>query len=109
MERKLNGKQKIALERIWRLFELAKNDTNAKHSKRYISLAKRIGEKMRVSIPKELKESYCKKCYSVKVETKKEKPFLVVKCKECGFVKRFGAEEKKAEAKTNKTSKSKTK
>ena len=95
MEKKMNQKQKIALERIWRLFELAQNDKKAKHSKKYLALAKRIGEKMRVSVPKELKQKYCKKCYSLKIETKKENPFLVVKCKECGFVKRFGLKTKK--------------
>ena len=94
MEKKMNQKQKIALERIWRLFELAENDKEAKHSKRYITLAKRSGEKMRVSTPKELKEKYCKKCYSLKVDTKKEPPFLVVKCKDCGYTKRFGLEER---------------
>jgi|GEM_PF-1162144 len=91
-EKKLKGNQKIALERIYRLFELAQG--NIDYAKRYLSLAKRIGEKCRVSIPKELKEKYCKKCYSMKVMPKNEAPFLIVTCKECGFTKKFGLEEK---------------
>ncbi|MFA6268896.1 MAG: hypothetical protein WCW13_01005 [archaeon] len=92
-EKNLKGNQNIALERIYRLFELAEG--NDKYQKRYLQLAKRIGEKCRVQISKELKIKYCKKCYSMKVLTKEEKPFLVVKCTECGFVKRFGLKEKK--------------
>jgi len=87
-ERKLKGNQKIALERIYRLFELAEG--NDEYAKRYLQLAKRIGEKCRVSVPKELKEKYCKKCFSLKVTQKKEAPFLIVTCKECGFSKKFG-------------------
>ena len=108
-EKKLKGNQKIALERIYRLFELAEGDEEpsthgagdakpdgfATYSKRYLQLAKRIGEKCRVSVPKELKERYCKKCFSLKVTQKKEEPFLVVTCKECGFIKKFGLKEKK--------------
>ncbi|MEK6958462.1 MAG: hypothetical protein AABW59_00275 [archaeon] len=94
MEKKIKGYQKIALERIWRLFELAESKENAKYAKRYISLAKTIGERTTVSIPKELKKKFCKKCFSINVKQIKEKPFLVVKCNECGFVKRFSLEEK---------------
>ncbi len=92
-EKKLKGNQKIALERIYRLFELAQG--NETYSKRYLQLAKRIGEKCRVSVPKEIKEKYCKKCFSLKVTQKKEEPFLVVTCKECGFRKKFGLKDKK--------------
>jgi len=92
-EKKLKGNQKIALERIYRLFELAEG--NEEYVKRYLQLAKRIGEKCRVSVPKEIKEKYCKKCFSLKITQKKEEPFLVVKCNECGFIKKFGLERKK--------------
>ena len=100
-EKKAKGNQVIALERIYRLFELAGKDKE--YSKRYLELAKRIGEKTRVSIPKELKEKYCKKCYSLNVTQKKAEPFLEVACKECGFVKKFGI---KAKEKVNKPQRS---
>ncbi|MFA5931168.1 MAG: ribonuclease P [archaeon] len=91
-QKKLNGKSKLALERIYRLFELAIG--NEKYSKRYLQLAKRIGEKCRVSVPKEIKRKYCKKCYSLKIITTEEKPFLITKCTECGFEKKYSLKEK---------------
>jgi len=88
--KKLNAKQKLALERIYRLFELAK-DVDETYQKRYLSLAKRIGEKVNVSIPKELQKTYCKKCFSMNVKGKEEADFFIVTCK-CGFVKKFSKE-----------------
>jgi ribonuclease P protein subunit RPR2 len=91
-EKKLKGSQKIALERIHRLLELAPK--NEKYSKRYVSIAKEISKKIRVQIPKELKEQYCKKCCSIKVKTFTTGPFLIVKCEECGFEKKYGIKNK---------------
>lgn len=97
-EKKINSKQKIALERIYRLFELAKEMNNStrkdkeKYVKRYLSLSKKIGEKLNVSIPKELKKSYCKKCFSMKIKTTEKNPFLIVYCNGCGFEKKIGLE-----------------
>lgn len=94
-EKKINSKQKIAIERIYRLFELVKEMNNSKREdkekyiKRYLTLAKKIGEKVNVSIPKELKKTYCKKCFSIQIEQEKKPPFLVVCCQKCGFEKKF--------------------
>ena len=110
MEKKLKGNQKLALERIYRLFELAqgldaKDPAAQKHAKRYLQLAKRIGEKTNTSIPKELKQKYCKKCYSLKVKQAKREPFVVVKCEDCGAEKKFGIEKKPSSTKTAKKAK----
>ncbi len=91
-EKKLKGSQKIALERIYRLIELARK--NEKYSKRYVSIAKEISKKMRVQVPKELKKQYCKKCCSMKVKISTKEPFLIVKCEECGFEKKYGTKNK---------------
>ncbi|MCX6802981.1 MAG: ribonuclease P [Candidatus Diapherotrites archaeon] len=91
-EKKLKSNQKLALERIYRLFELA--GSNEKYSKRYLMLAKRIGEKTRTSIPKKLKQQYCKNCYSMKVACEEKEPFLIIKCKKCGKIKKYGIKEK---------------
>jgi len=91
-EKKGGGKGKIALERIYRLLELA--EANDEYSKRYVQLAKRIGEKYNARMPRELKEKFCKKCFSVNVERTEKKPFLIVKCAECGYEKKFGTKEK---------------
>ena len=87
MEKKLNPKQKLALERIYRLFELAQTASD-KYQKRYLQLAKQIGTKVNVSIPKELQKTYCKKCFSMDITKKEAGTFFVVTCK-CGFVKKF--------------------
>lgn len=89
VEKKLKANQKLALERIYRLFELAQE--NSEYSKRYLQIAKRIGEKTRTQIPKELKIKYCKKCLTLNVKCNEEKPFLIVKCDECGYEKKYGA------------------
>ena len=83
--------QKIAEERIYRLFELAGNESekHPERSKRYVQLARLIGTKNRAKIPKELKKKFCKKCGAFlsegkNAEIKKEGSLLSVKCKECG-------------------------
>ena len=107
LEKKMKANQKLALERIWRLFELAQ--TTPEYATRYVTLAKRIGEKCRVSIPKELKQIFCKKCFSLHVATKIEKPFLIMHCNKCGFEKKFGAKEKTKTTAKKQTNKKRTK
>ena len=97
-EKKIKGNQKIALERIYRLFELAEkmNETkNDKYVKRYLTLAKRLSEKCRVSVPKELKKKYCKKCFSLNIIQTKKDPFLIVKCNDCKYEKKYSFIDKK--------------
>ncbi|MDD4250610.1 MAG: hypothetical protein PHX27_00260 [Candidatus ainarchaeum sp.] len=94
-EKKINSKQKLALERIYRLFELAnqmqKSTLEEKENltKKYLTLAKKIGEKNNVSIPKELKKTFCKKCYSLNIKKLEQPPFLIIKCINCKFEKKF--------------------
>jgi ribonuclease P protein subunit RPR2 len=95
-EKKLKTNQKIALERIYRLFELAQKTGEEKYVKRYLKLAKRISEKCRVSIPKELKKKYCKKCFSIKVNQTEQEPFLLIKCKNCGYEKKYSLQNEKS-------------
>jgi ribonuclease P protein subunit RPR2 len=58
--------EKIALERIYRLFELAEKSA-AKHperSKRYAELAWKISLRNKAKIPAEFKSKFCRKCKS---------------------------------------------
>jgi len=89
--KKLNAKQKLAIERIYRLFELAQT-AEPKYQKRYLQLAKRIGEKVNISVPKELQKTYCKKCFSMNVTKTNKTPFIIIKCKDCEFTKKFSKE-----------------
>jgi RNase P subunit RPR2 len=92
---KTTGKQKLALERIYKLFELAEemNNSNRKDKeifvKRYLKLAKKIGEKTNTKIPKELKKKFCKKCFLMNIQKIEQKPFLITKCEKCGFEKKY--------------------
>ncbi len=89
----MNAKiQKISLERIYRLFELAEQnmESHPERTKRYIELARKIGTRNNARFPKELKDSFCKKCNAFlkkgkTAEHKTEKGLLVIKCIECGF------------------------
>ena len=89
--------EKIAVERIWRLFELAENEF-AKHperSKRYVQLAKKIAERNNVQIPKELKANYCKYCSAYLKLGKNAKlrikgKMLLLTCMECNKTRKMG-------------------
>ncbi len=89
--------QELALERIYRLFEVAEQEMeeHPERSKRYIKLAIEISKKARARFPNELKIRYCKKCNSVLVkgknaEIRKEGNMTIVKCLECGFERKTG-------------------
>ncbi len=87
-----NKRKEIALERIHRLFELAKAEF-AKHperSKRYVELARKIGTRNKAVIPAELKKQFCKKCGAFLVKGKNTEwkeigKLLEIECQECGF------------------------
>ena len=53
---------KIALERIEQLFKEAR--INSKMADRYVELARKIGMKFNVPIPRELKRKFCRHCNS---------------------------------------------
>lgn len=86
----------IALERIEYLFRLAQENfsDDPQKSKRYVLLARRIGMRYRVSLPSELKRSFCKKCGTFLVPGKNARVrlkngFIIVSCLECGSLKRY--------------------
>ena len=87
-----NRRREIALERIYRLFELAEQEfaLHPERSKRYVELARKLGTRNKAVIPAELKKRFCKRCGAFLVKGKncdwKESGELVeIKCRECGF------------------------
>ena len=89
---KKQKRKEIALERIYRLFELAEqeHDKNPERSKRYVELARKIGTRNRAVIPTELKKRFCKKCGILLIKGKNaehtpEKEIIKIKCTECGY------------------------
>ena len=102
MKKNKNFIRQIALERMYRLMDLAIENWE-KHSERsldYLKLMKKIGMKNKVKIPKELKKLYCKKCFSLLLtgkdkETRIKDKKLSLKCKNCGKIKEIVPEKKK--------------
>ena len=86
----------IARERIVYLFELARAElsNDPAKSERYVSLARKMGMRNRVSIPSELKRDLCRNCGSLLVPGKNSRIRLkdgcvVVTCLVCGGIKRY--------------------
>ncbi|MBI5884805.1 ribonuclease P [archaeon] len=89
--------QKIALERIYRLFELAgkafkENEKN--YARQLVGLALRIGKRNKVPMPSGLKESYCKSCKAFLAAGKNarkriKKGCRVLTCMECGKTRKI--------------------
>ena len=87
-----NFRREIALERIYRLFELAEQEfaLHSERSRRYVELARKISMRNKAPIPAELKKRFCKKCgaFLVKGKNAEEKAageLVEIHCKECGF------------------------
>jgi len=104
-----NYRKQIALERIYRLFELAEAEFAKKpeRSRQYVALARKIGTRNRAPIPAELKKQFCRKCscFLVKgknAEWKQVGELVEIKCGECGFKFKKGKLEKKRTVKGKK-------
>jgi ribonuclease P protein subunit RPR2 len=90
--------KKIAKERIAILFGEA-GEAFRKHperTKRYLTLALRIGMRYNVRLNKKQKMSVCKKCLSFlkpgvssRVRTNRDKQAVTVSCLSCGHVSRY--------------------
>jgi ribonuclease P protein subunit RPR2 len=70
--RPLTGQQKIAVERMYRLRELAEMQVEAHpaRSKRYGELIKGLSTRFRVPVPREIRERFCKTCDNYWIEGK---------------------------------------
>lgn len=84
----------IAYERMHRLFELAhaRKDDEPELASKYIRLAERIGKRMDMSVPKEIKRFYCKKCglpYGEDTRIRVKKGLLIVTCRNCSDIRRI--------------------
>ncbi|TGC06766.1 ribonuclease P protein component 4 [Methanolobus halotolerans] len=88
--------KEIAAERISYLFDMAGREYpyNPGRSDRYVSLAKKIGMRYRVSIPSELKKRMCKGCGSFltpggNCRVRLKNGLLIITCIKCGKVQRY--------------------
>jgi len=91
--------EKIAKERIEILFEKAEQalkNNNPGLSKRYVALARQIGMKLELPIPRNLKRKFCKKCSifwipgkTLRTRIKKHEKRMTFTCLECGNIQRY--------------------
>lgn len=87
----------IAKERIEILFSLAEKKVLNKEfdlAKRYVKLARKIGMRYNVRLPKEYKRKFCKNCNSyflssVNCQVRLKKNKVVILCKNCNSYTRF--------------------
>jgi ribonuclease P protein subunit RPR2 len=88
--------QNIAVQRMQRLFELAKAEfpENPERSRRYVQLIRNISMRNRIGIPREIKSRICKHCYSFLVPGSNARyrlkdGYLVISCEQCGKEMRY--------------------
>lgn len=82
----------LAVQRIERLFELAEVETKdgrEQRSQRYIELARAIGMRYRVRIPKALNMRLCKRCHALLIPGKTARvrlrsEYMTTTCLRCG-------------------------
>jgi len=93
---KASSQQKIALERIAKLFNEAESNftEHPELSKRYMLLARRLSTRYKVRLTKEQKGSFCKNCNAylksgTNLRTRLVKGKRVQTCLECNHVKRM--------------------
>ncbi len=80
---------KLAKDRMKKLLEMALT-ANEKHAMRYFALAKKIGMRFNVPIPREYKRKFCKNCFAyLKEGWRLKKGVAHVTCKNCGKSMRY--------------------
>ncbi|MFB6100761.1 MAG: ribonuclease P protein component 4 [Candidatus Nanohalobium sp.] len=91
--------KKIAEERIKILFQQAeeKFDEDPELSRRYVEIARRIGERTQVPIPSELQKKFCSSCNNYlkpgkncRVRLNSQEELVEYTCGECGEVEKYG-------------------
>ena len=95
--KKPDWQQNIAEERIEILFNLAEKEFrgNPSHTRRYIQLARKIGQRYNVRMRSGQKGKFCRKCNylllpgatsTVRLDSKRK--ILIIKCKNCNTIYR---------------------
>ena len=86
--------KRIAIQRIHRLFRLAKEIINEDPAlaQRYVNMARKVAMTVRVRLPKEYRRQVCRHCKSfilpsvncrVRIKQRRE-PHMVITCLNCG-------------------------
>ena len=89
--------RRIALERMELLFGLAEKEALQGHparARRYVDLARRLGMRYNVRVPREFKRRFCKECLAyllppVNARVRVGHGSVVVTCLSCGAIQRL--------------------
>ncbi len=82
---------KITNDRIDKLFREAQNAINIEFSRRYIIIMENLSKKMNITLPANIKKSYCKKCKNLykRPNFRIKKGLIIIKCENCGNIRRI--------------------
>lgn len=81
--------ENIAKERIDLLVDLARHGPKPE---RYVTIAERIAMRMDITLPAQIKRSYCKKCkcpYDANTRIRIAKGIVTVRCSKCSDLRRI--------------------
>jgi ribonuclease P protein subunit RPR2 len=91
----INSSVRSSIEQLLEQSRKAYSAGNAARSKRYVKMAFELLKKHRIRLPKELKNSFCRKCHAIWIPEKtvsvyydRKTDALRVRCG-CGFSKRL--------------------
>ena len=99
--------RRIALERIHKLFKLARETIHKDKAlaQRYVNIARRLAMAAKVRLPREYRRQVCRHCKSfilpgvncrVRIQQRRE-PHIVITCLECGKHMRIPLRKRKVE------------
>ncbi|MCE4607597.1 MAG: hypothetical protein F7B61_01380 [Caldisphaeraceae archaeon] len=91
----------LVVQRMERLFNISKEkvkEGDIEYSRRISELIFRLSLRNKIKIPRAIKRSICKNCHvalvpgftcTIRLRSQGKVSYLVIKCKECGWVKRI--------------------
>ena len=88
--------KELAVQRIDRLFTEAESafPRHPERSERYVTLARKIAMKARITLPRALKQKYCKRCDAylkagVTSRVRLRNNFILITCLRCRALRKF--------------------
>ena len=82
----------LAMRRIRYLADLSMRQSNIRLAQRYVSIARNIGKRMDITLPIDVKRSFCKKCntpYGPGSVIRLKNRILIITCSVCGDRRRI--------------------
>ncbi len=90
--RKAPPPRDIAIERIEKLSKLARVTPDKEYSRRYMRLAETLAKRIDISLPTDIKRSFCKKCglpYGKLTKVRLKRGLCIITCSHCNDLRRI--------------------